>query len=471
MKLRSPLACLALIILLSLGAHADNVRPNIVYILADDLGYGELSCHGADHFHTPNIDSLAKGGVRFTRFFTAPLCGPSRALILTGRYAFRTGAVSQDACGNLVRTGAKAEEMLPMILGRAGYASAMIGKWGQISPSGSPAEWGFGHDLHFKASGVYWNSKTVRLMNPDGSVRGSPDSYIRDGKTLMLRDGEYMPDLLHNDAVSWIEAHKNTPFFLYYSMSHIHGEILPTPDSAPVPAGTTESARMAQHYKDNVHYMDKLVGKLLAELDRMKLRDNTLVVFMGDNGTGKSHAPVATIGGRRINGEKGSMKEGGGLVPFIANWPGVTPAGKVIEHVADASDLLATFAEVAGAPLPKSRVIDGKSLVPQLNGDPRPARTWAYCQLSNSYYVRENLWKLDQAGNLFDMKDAPFTEILVAHDSADNAAVEARKRLAAALAELNPGGGIKDSADGSGRSLQKQKKKTQPSRRDGEIGF
>jgi arylsulfatase A len=468
MKLLSRIAFLVVFFIPGHGLQAAGARPNIVFILADDLGYGELGCHGADHVQTPNIDSLARGGVRFTRFFTAPLCGPSRALILTGRYAFRTGAVSQDACRNLVRNGKGAEEMLPTVLGRAGYASAMVGKWGQLAPSGNPAEWGFGHDFHFKASGVYWNSRTVRKMNPDGSVRGDPDSYIKDGKVLPLRDGEYMPDLLHKDAVSWIEAHKDGPFFLYYSMSHIHGEILPTPDSPPLPPGTSDSAREAQHYKDNVLYMDKLVGALLAELARLKLRENTLVVFMGDNGTGKSRAPGATIGGRRIEGEKGSMQEGGGLVPCIANWPGVTPAGKVIEHVADASDLLATFAEAAGAPLPKDRAIDGKSLLPQFKGVDEPLKKWAFCQLSNNYYVRENLWKLDQGGNLFDMKDAPFSEIPVPRESPDGAAVEARRRLSAVLAELNPGAGIRDSVDGSGRSSNKEEKKKKKKEKPGD---
>jgi arylsulfatase A len=186
--------------------------------------------------------------------------------------------------------------------------------------------------------------------------------------------------------------------------------------------------------------MDKLVGNLLAELERLKLRENTLVVFMGDNGTGKSHASEATISGRRIEGEKGSMKEGGGLVPFIANWPGVIPPGRGKEHVADASDLLATFAEVAGAPLPMDRVVDGKSLVPQFKGADQSPRKWVFCQLSNQYYARENLWKLDQAENLFDMKDAPFNEIWVTRESSAAAAVEARKRLSAALAELNPRG-------------------------------
>ena len=446
-------ACLASLI----GATA---KPNIVYILADDLGFAELGCNGADKFKTPNIDALANNGVRFTRFFTAPLCGPSRSLILTGRYAFRTGAVSQDACKSLVRSGEKAEQMIPTVLKQAGYATAMIGKWGQLSPSGNPAEWGFEHDFHFKASGMYWNSTRVKTMTEDGKVRGDPDSYVIDGKTIPVKDSEYIPDLMHKDAVAWLEAHKGGPFFLYYSMSHVHGEILPTPDSAPAPAGETASTRLARHYTDNINYMDKLVGKLVAELDRLKLRDNTLIVFMGDNGTAKAHAPVATIGGQRLDGEKGSMKEGGGLVPFFATWPGVTPSGKVNANVADASDLLPTFAELAGAPLPTGRVIDGRSLVSQLKGDTKSPRTWAYCQLSNNYYVREAGWKLDQSGTLYDMKDAPFKEVAVAADTKDEAAVAARARLAAALTGLNPAAGYKDEVgDGSGRSGNKEEKK------------
>ncbi len=440
-----------------LGATA---KPNIVYILADDLGFAELGCNGADKYKTPNIDALANGGVRFTHFYTAPLCGPSRSLILTGRYAFRTGAVSQDACKSLVRSGDKAEQMIPTVLKKAGYATALIGKWGQLSPSGSPAEWGFEHDFHFKGSGMYWNDKAVKTMTEDGKVRGDPDSYVIDGKAIPVKDGEYIPDLMHKDATAWLEAHKDGPFFLYYSMSHVHGEILPTPDSLPAPAGEDAATRLARHYTDNISYMDKLVGKLMVELDRLKLRDNTLIVFMGDNGTAKAHAPVATIGGKRLEGEKGSMKEGGGLVPFFATWPGVSPVGKVNPNVADASDLLPTFAEVAGAPLPAGRVIDGRSLVSQFKGDTKSPRTWAYCQLSNNYYVREAGWKLDQSGALYDMKDAPFKEVPVAADTKDEAAIAARQRLAAALTGLDPASGVKDEVgDGSGRSANKAEKK------------
>jgi arylsulfatase A len=350
--------------------------------------------------------------------------------------------------------------MIPTVLKQAGYASAMIGKWGQLSPSGSPAEWGFDHELFFKGSGMYWNSKVAKPMSEGGKVRGDPDSYVLDGKTVQVKDDEYIPDLLHKDATAWLEAHKAGPFFLYYSLSHVHGEILPTPDSAPAPKGETEEAKRKRHYVDNIAYMDKLVGKLVAELDRLKLRENTLIVFMGDNGSTSGNAPDATIGGRRVEAGKGSMKEGGGLVPFLVSWPGVTPAGKVNANVADASDLLPTFAEIAGAPLPTGRLIDGRSLVSQFKGDTKSPRTWAYCQLSNNYYVREAGWKLDQSGTLYDMKDAPFREVAVAADTKDEAAVAARARLDAALTGLNPAAGYKDEVgDGSGRSGNKEEKK------------
>ena len=439
------------------GASA---KPNIVYILADDLGFAELGCNGSDRYKTPNIDALANSGVRFTRFYTVPLCGPSRALILTGRYGFRSGAVTQDACKTIIRTGEKAEVMIPTVLKKAGYASALIGKWGQLTPSGDPSDWGFDHELYYKGSGMYWNSKVAKPMSEGGEVRGDPDTYVLDGKTVSVKDDEYIPDLLHKDATAWMEAQKGRPFFLYYSLSQVHGEILPTPDSAPAPKGESNNQRAQRLLADNIAYMDKLVGKLVAELDRLKLRDNTVIVFMGDNGSTKSAAVDATIGGRRIEGEKGSMKEGGGLVPFFATWPGVMASGKVNANVADASDLLPTFAEIAGAPLPTGRVIDGRSLVSQFKGDTKSPRTWAFCQLSNNFYVREVGWKLDQSGTLYDMKDAPFKEVAVAADTKDEAAVAARARLSAALTGLNPAAGYKDEVgDGSGRSGNKDEKK------------
>ena len=157
---------------------------------------------------------------------------------------------------------------------------------------------------------------------------------------------------------------------------------------------------------------------------------------MGGSAKGAA-SDLATIGGRRIVGQKGGMEEGGGLVPFIINWRGVTPAGRLNENFTDASDLLPTFAEIAGAPLPGNRIIDGKSLLPQIKGEVKSPRTWVFTQLGENFHVREAGWKLNQAGQLFDMKNAPFEEIPVPADSKDATAVAARQRLSAALAELN----------------------------------
>jgi arylsulfatase A len=413
------------------GSPPPDNKPNIVFILADDYGTGEVSSYGADHYKTPNIDELARGGIRYTHAYTVPLCGPSRAAILTGRYAFRTGATNQDSTGLMKPS---VETMMPRVLKAAGYVSAAVGKWGQL-PLG-PADFGFDEYLKFTGSGIYWNSQE----------RGK--TYVVNGETKTLRDKEYMPDLMHQFAVDFITKHRDKPFYLYYSLSHVHAEILPTPDSAP---GSEDV------YADNVAYMDKLVGKLVAELGRLKLRENTLIVFFGDNGTANPRASRATIGGRPLSGAKGSMLEGGGLVPMIANWPGVTPAGQVSADMVDSTDFLPTFAELAGAALPAKTIVDGRSFAPQLRGRKARPREWAFVQLARMWYVREAGWKLNQAGELFDMKNAPFEEILVAAATKDPAAIAARARLQAALDKLNPAGGILDDGDGTGRHVNRKK--------------
>ena len=413
-------------------------KPNIIFILADDLGIGEISCYGADHFKTPHIDQLARGGTRYANAYTAPLCGPSRALIMTGRYAFRTGATNQDATGMLKPS---AETMTPQVLKQAGYVTAMAGKWGQL-PLG-PAEFGFDEHLKFTGSGTYWNTQD----------KGK--SYLLNGAKKTLGDNVYLPDLMHDFVVDFVTRHRARPFYVYYSLSHIHTEILRTPDSAP------DSKDL---YIDNVNYMDKLVGKLTAELDRLKLRDNTLIIFVGDNGTAGGQAHRTTIRGRRLSGEKGSMLEGGARVPLIVNWPGKTPPGKVSPDLVDSTDFLPTLAELTGAKMPEHTVIDGHSFAPQLQGKKGKPRDWIFIQLARQWYVRDARWKLNQKTELFDMSQSPFEEPLVADEASNPAAISARKRLQAALNKLNPAGGILDQGDGTGRHANREenrKKKKQ----------
>ena len=420
------------------SAHAAPAKPNIIFILADDLGIGNVSCYGADNYKTPNVDRLAAGGTRFTHFYTAPLCGPSRALIMTGRYAFRTGATNQDATG---RMKSEAEAFMPTYLKSAGYVTSCIGKWGQL-PLG-PGEFGFDDWMKFRGSGVYW------------STQKRPEKYWVNGEERVLRDGEYMPELMHAHLVEFITKHRDDPFYIYYSMSHVHGELMRTPDSAAEPADL-----MA----DNVAYVDKLVGKLVAKLEELKLRERTLLVFMGDNGTGAKWADKSTIGGRRLSGQKGSMLECGALVPFIVNWPGVTPSGKVCADFADATDLVPTFAEITGAILPKDKLLDGRSLAPQMRGEPGKPRDHVFMELAREWWVRSDGWKLNQRGELFDMSSAPFEERLVAANADTDASKAARATLTAALAKLNPAGGILDDGDGSGRHADKTKKEKKKSK-------
>lgn len=417
----------------STHASSASSRPNILFILADDYGIGEVSCYGADNYRTPNIDRLASEGTRFSHAYTPSLCGPSRATILTGRYLFRTGATNQDATGRFTPA---MEIMMPRILKQAGYATAAIGKWGQLPLR--PNDFGFDEYLRFNGSGVYWNSQ-------DKGKR-----YELNGKDVPLKDGQYMPDVMHDTLVEFMTRHREKPFYVYYSLSHVHGEILRTPDSAP---------DSQDHYGDNVRYMDKLVGKVLSELDRLKLREKTLVVFFGDNGTAKGKADRATIGGRRLAGEKGSMLEGGSREPLIVRWPGVTPAGRVLPDLIDSTDFVPTFAELAGAPLPSDRVIDGKSFAAQILGKPGQPREWVFLQLAAQWYTLEKGWKLNQNGELFDLSRAPFEEIPVPADTANPAALAARQRLQKALDGLNPAGGFKDDGDGTGRHANKEKKR------------
>lgn len=361
---------------------------------------------------------------------------------MTGRYAYHTGMTRNDT-GNLLKPAN--ETMMPAILKPAGYVTGMCGKWAQLPLQ--PGDWGFDEYLRFQGSGKYWNTQA------------GAKTYTLNGKEVPLHDGEYLPDTMHKFVVDFINRHKDQPFYLYYSLSHIHGQILPTPDTKP---GTKDQFQI---YKDNVTYMDKLVGKLLAELDRLKLRDNTLILFMGDNGTATPWYTRCTIHGKDLSGHKATMLECGALVPCLASWPGKIPAGKVTQSLINSTDFYSTIAAIAGATLPPKRTIDGQNFAPQLLGQSQDwPRDWIFVELGRKWYDRDKDWKLNESANLFDMRGAPFKEILVPAETQDPVATAERKHLQSVLADLNPAGGILAPAEPTPRQARKAKRQARKAR-------
>ena len=412
---------LLLALLLTSSLVAAPTKPNIVFIFGDDCGIDCFGCYGSDRSKsfTPNIDALAASGTRYERGYATPLCGPSRALIMTGRYGFRSGGLTNQTAGN---ASFRDEPSLARILKSAGYATGMAGKWRQMSDS--PGDWGFDEFITDPtAGGWFWK-----------------DTYTKNGKEEKFDKEIYYPDHASDFAVDFIRRHKDQPFYFYLAEHLIHGPILRTPDSKAGPEA---------HYDDNIKYLDKTVGKLVAELDKLGLREKTLILFTTDNGTATigyqpGHDPqllTGRIGGRHVNGHKGQLLEGGCRVPLIASFKGTLPPGGVNSDLIDFSDLLPTFADLAGASLPTNVKFDGKSFAPQLRGESGTPRQWIFVQLGAGWYVRDDGWKMNEKGELFSMKDAPYVEAPVASDSTDSQAQAARKRLSAVLADLNPAGG------------------------------
>lgn len=435
----SPTVCSIVLAVASSAAAA--APPNIVFVFADDVGIDGFNCYGSDRFKsmTPNIDALAAGGVRFERCYSTPLCGPSRCLLMTGRYGFRTGGMTNSSAAN---PSYRDEPSMAAILKSAGYTTGMAGKWRQVSDS--PGDWGFDEYITDPtASGWFWKR-----------------NYTKNGEDVTFDEDIYYPDHCSDFAVDFFRRHRDEPFYFYLSEHLIHGPILPTPDSQ-------EGADAAQLYDDNLVYLDKTVGKIVKALDDLGLRERTVILFSVDNGTSRvgyepRHDPnkdVGRIGGRHVHGQKGSLLEGGSRVPLIANWQGTLAAGGVRSDLIDFSDFVPTFAELAGAKLPADVKFDGRSFAPQLRGEPGRPREWIFVQLGNGWYVRDDGWKLNQSGELFAMDDAPFVEAAVAADSKQPEALEARKRLQAVLDELNPQAGTTEPAgDGKAKKNKKGKK-------------
>lgn len=372
------------------------VSPNIILIMADDLGYECLGANGGTSYHTPELDRLAKTGIRFEHCYAQPLCTPSRVKLMTGINNVR----NYVAFGVLERN----QTTFAHLLKNAGYATCVAGKWQLGSQPDSPGHFGFDESCLWQHTRGRFDEEEhdTRYPNPRLEINGKPVNYTQ---------GEYAPDIASDFICDFIERNRNKPFLAYYPMILTHCPFVPTPDSPDWDSsdkGSTSYKGDTTYFGGMVSHMDKIVGKLTAKLDELGLRENTIIVFTGDNGTDKP--VVSVMNGRKVAGGKGLMSDAGTRVPLIANWKGVIPEGEVCSDLVDFSDFLPTLCEAAGFPVPEELNIDGRSFLPQLKGRTGNPREWIYCWYSRAgkdsdakVFIRNQRYKLYRNGNFYDI--------------------------------------------------------------------
>ncbi|MFN7138426.1 MAG: sulfatase-like hydrolase/transferase [Limisphaerales bacterium] len=429
--LRLILGLCTMVALSSVAETPKPKRPNVLLIMADDLGAECLGSYGGQSYSTPNLDKMAAEGMRFATAYSTPLCSPTRVQLMTGRYGFRTGWTNLIGRG---ATGTRLDYFDPNkeitfghLLKKAGYATALAGKW-QLARFPD-------HPDHVKQSGFDTYSCWMWVEDPTGNkatLRYWNPVIWQEGKRLEKEIADkYGEDVFTEFLINFMKENKNKPFFAYYPMLLTHSPFVPTPDSKESDPKTVRQS--PKYFGDMVAYTDKTVGRLLAALDELGIRENTVIIFTGDNGTPKEITSRAY--GLEIPGGKGTVSHVGSHVPFIVQWKGVTPAGKVVNDPIDLSDVFPTLAELAQTELPKDRKIDGHSFAPQLRGKEGSPRQWIFSQLQGQRLVRDKRYTLHSDGRMFDVKKDPLEKKDLSQ-SVDPKIAKARKQLQGALAEL-----------------------------------
>ena len=444
--------------------------PNIIYILADDLGYGDVGCYGQKKIRTPHIDRLAADGARMTAHYSgSPVCAPSRCSLLTGLHTGHAYIRDNDEMGfrgdvwhDLSLEGQRPLEpgtvTLASMLSQAGYATGAIGKWGLGGPgsTGEPGRMGFDHFFgclcqriaHNHYPSYLWrNREKVPLDNvylyPHETLPA--DAKPADAASYAKYIGkQYAGDLFADEALGFIRRHRDHPFFLYLTFTIPHAALQVPEDSLAEYLGAfpetpyTGAKGYLPHrapraaYAAMVTRMDRHIGRVMTLLRELGIDDNTIVMFASDNGPtfngGTDSAFFESAG--VLRGLKQDVYEGGIRVPFIARWPGRIPAGAVSAHPSAFWDLMPTFAELAGAKTPTPT--DGVSLVPTLMGRPAAQRAHAYLywEFAGHQAVRMGDWKAVR------LKGSPATELYdLAADPSERTNVAASHRDLVARAE------------------------------------
>lgn len=393
------LLVLALLVETSPFVQAANkpALPNIVFLLADDLGYGDVGCFGNPAMKTPNLDRLAERGLKLTHYYSAaPVCSPSRAALLTGRIPQRYGIRDWIPASSGIYLP-RSEVGVATLLKKAGYKTALIGKWHVNSrmdgSEPTPGDFGFDH----------W----FATQNNAHPSHESPTNFVRNGKAVGPLKGN-SSTLIVNEALRFLDGLKGGPFLLFIWFHAPHEPIAVPPKFSGIYADLADPTK--RQYRGCITLMDHEVGRLGDHLDKKKLADNTLVFFSSDNGpetlkryggAERSHGSAGSLRGMKLH-----MHEGGYRVPGILVWPGRVPMGRVSAEPVSGIDLLPTFCDLAGVAVPTDRSLDGTNWRPLLDGKPlrrEKALYWQYdAALSHPWKVamREGPWKLLADGKL-----------------------------------------------------------------------
>jgi len=382
-------------------------KPNIILIMADDLGQEALACYGAAEYETPVLDGLAAEGLRFTQCHSQPLCTPTRVQIMTGLYnnrnyqGFEYLDPSQVTFAQLIR--------------KAGYATCISGKWQLNGWRAKKPGWDDLNrpaDLGFDAFCLWQVSKYKQA-----GERYADPLVIKNGEELPILRDQYGPDVFCDFILDFVEENKDQPFLVYFPMVLVHNPFTPTPDSPEWadPAMRYPMKRYAgdsSFFPDMVNYMDKIVGRIVAKVDELGLREKTVILFTGDNGT-TTNIYTKMKDGSIIRGGKSNMIDRGTHVPLIVSWQGTAPAGKTPDDLIDFTDMLPTLCDLAGAEIPGSLEADGQSFLPQLKGKkgtPRKSIFFHYWEQGRNQegareMARDHRYVLFNNGDFFDLEN------------------------------------------------------------------
>jgi arylsulfatase A-like enzyme len=386
----------------SLAEPAKGRPPNVIFIMADDLGAECLGCYGGRSYETPQLDRLAASGLRFDHAYCTPLCTPTRVEVMTGQYPFRNGWP-----GGIWDKPRPKQFLDPetytfaRMFKQAGYATAVAGKWQLARFEDRPNHPGrMGFDRHCVWTWRYSEAPPwVRIARGGRPSRYWDPGLWKGGQLMEGTQGRFGPEVCTEFVLDFIEKNAARPFFVYYPMVLVHRPFVPVPGMEGDKGGTDSQREFAAM----VGYMDTLVGRIVSKLEAEGLREKTLLIFTGDNGT--NTRVVSECNGKRIKGGKNRLTDAGTRVPYIVSWPGVSPGGKVVEDLIDFTDMLPTFAEVSGGDIPKGYHLDGRSFLPQIRGRAGNPREWVLCQRSDGWFLRTKRYRLHKDGDFALMRD------------------------------------------------------------------